>query len=151
MNSLPIKDQIASRISDLLDELRAQDGINFRATGESSDLFAEANILPSCFFSVDGEAAGDVMEDNRGYNLSFIVTFKITVAQPEDKLNAEARRLAGIVQEKIESDLTLSALAKWIEYLGDDPFLHANLTTGGTLINYRVSYRRVRGGPDQTY
>jgi hypothetical protein len=147
MNTTDLKQQIAERIQTLVDALKSEG--SFREVGEVVDVTLEAKVMPSCYYQLDDDTPDDVQDDTRGYNLAFNLYLKITA--DGKNLPKEIRRLTALVQEKMETDLDLGTLAKWITYLGDSQFLHLDGQTGGNILSYRVQYRRLRGSPDQSY
>ena len=83
------------------------------------------------------------------------MAIKLNIAKARDPYDA-CDELAAVVQKEIENDPQLKgggeSLCNWIHYLGENPF--TNDVTGpiaGTVLFYRVEYRRARGRPDLNY
>lgn len=145
-----IKKQICAELLDLLTPLKTAGTI--RELVRVSDLTALAIKFPSVQMEIGPESPmeGDY-EDNIGYQLQFPVHFKFTVANYRDKAG-ELEDLVSAAQVLIEADSTLDALANWLKYTGDAPFIH-NVTdpVGGTVITYLVRYRRKKAAPTENY
>ena len=147
MNS--IKKQIIARVLELLDVLKTDAGI--RDLERKRDLFLQAAKYPAIHVIDGAEIPAESEEDNVGYTLEFPLVIKLMVEDQRDPYGA-TDELVPFIQKIIESDTQLNGLANWVRFEGEAPFVHEiNKPLGGSLVNYRIQYRRKRGEPETTY
>ena len=125
-----------------------------------TDLTVAAAVTPSVQMAVSDESV--VSEDFQGWELEFLIAIKINIssnakdAEGDPRRYDEADELVQQVQAVIENDLQLKgpdeALATMLEYQGEQPFTNeVNAPLGGSIVFYKVKYRRYRGAPDRRY
>lgn len=126
-----------------------------RKVSRSTSPSVIAAVTPSIQYSISDESLAEGGEDFSGYVIQFDVAIKLNLAKVRDAYDA-CDELAAIVQKEIESDPQLKgggeSLCNWIQYLGENPFTNdVNGPLAGTVLFYRVEYRRARGRPDMNY
>jgi hypothetical protein len=149
MNS--IKKQIITRVLELLGALKSDGESQVREVERKRDLFLQAAKYPAVHVIDGAEIPGEAEEDNIGYTLEFPLVIKVMVEDQRDPYSA-TDELVPFIQKIIESDTQLSGLANWVRFEGETPFVHEiNKPLAGSLVNYRIQYRRKRGEPEANY
>ena len=155
-----IKQLIIARFDELLSKV-ATDQLagappHARQVTRSTSPSVLAAVTPSIQYSVSDEEL--VEEDFQGYELQFDIAIKLNLATNRDPYDA-CDEVAAVVQKRVESDLQLhdaggggAALCNYLQYLGENPFTNEVLgPLAGTVLFYRVRYRRYRARPDLKY
>lgn len=146
-----IKRQIIARLLELAAPLKkgvSEDGI-FRAIERKRTFFLLEPNKPALHLIILPE--DQIGQDERGYTMQFMASWKIIVEDARDPFDA-CDAAEEFLQKTIESDLQLSGLVNSLEYHGDQPFTETELKPdGGTLVNYLIQYRRMRGEPTTLY
>lgn len=148
-----IKQRINERVLALMTELGKTAGI--REIARKRTLFELAAIKPALHLVTGPEIV--LEEDNRGYRLEYPVFFKLFVSEARN-LEDEVDRYVGLIQETVETDSQLAAdnnanaLALKVTYDGEQPFGEEILKPGGgTVVAYRIEYRRYIAEPKYNY
>lgn len=136
---------------ELLDALKATGDTRVREVERKRDLFLQAGKYPAIHIIDGAELPAESEEDNLGYTLEFPLIIKVMVEDQRDPYGA-TDELVPFIQKTIEADPQLNGLVNWVRFEGEAPFVHEiNKPLGGSLVNYRVQYRRKRGEPEQSY
>ena len=158
-----IKQLIVARFHEILSKVATEQlpggPPHARAVTRSTAPSVMAAVVPSIQYSISDESLGSGDgEDFQGYEIEFDIAIKLNLAKVRDAYDA-CDELAAVVQARVESDLQLrsdggggSALCNWVKYVGENPFTNeVNGPLAGTVLFYRVAYRRQRGRPDLKY
>lgn len=152
-----IRQQIATYVSDTLTAAVLQTSGSTVTAGKVIELKHKASILavaaqkPALHFALGDETAGEVI-DNQGCTLTCPLDLKIVTADYLD-LPATVEVIAAAVQDAIEADRTFGGLlCDVLRYDGRQEFLEtAAAPDGGTVLSYRIQYRRKHGDTDGAY
>ena len=144
-----VKQQIIARLMQLAESLKTAGTV--REIKRATSLYLLVKTVPSLHVVIGAEDTLEGEEDARGYACEFDVFFKFTVEHGSDPYGA-CDDLVAAAQTLLETDLQLGQLVRWMRYRSDDPFTSDETAPrGGTVLTYRVQYRRQRGKPEAAY
>lgn len=145
-----IKRQWIARLLALAGELETAG--TFRRVARTTDLFVQAQKLPELQIVIGAESPAPEGEDFQGYELEVPVDLKICADPGKRDMYDRCDELVEAVQAKIESDAQLATLVNLLVYEGEQPFTNeVNQPLAGSILFYRVKYRRQRARPEIKY
>lgn len=152
-----IRQQIADFVSTTLTAAVLQTSGSTVTAGKVLELKHKGSVLavaaqkPALHFALGNEVALEGV-DNQGCTLVCPLDLKIVTADYLD-LPTTAEVIAAAVQDALEADRTFSGLlCEVLRYEGRQEFFEsATAPDGGTVLNYRIQYRRKHGDTDGAY
>ena len=153
-----IRQQIADYVLTTLTAAVLQGSGSTLTAGKVIELKHKASILavaaqkPALHFALGDETALEQEIDTQGCAMVCPLDLKIETKDYLD-LPATVEVIAAAVQDAIEADRTFGGLlSNALKYDGRQEFLtSATAPDGGTVLNYRIQYRRQHGAASTSY